>query len=194
MTEETIGQRLAALHLALSNVPLHEQASNLDPYLLASFQDVLKWFQIHRSGDFVPQNRSTSSQTTIQDVYGAVLSGSFQGPVQIGISVAELLQIIDKLLMLRDSKKDTAPSSAIQAMNKHGLGVQLRDLIAQHFNRSDLAELCFNLGIDSEDIPGETLLTRSRELVQYCERRSMLQALLAQCKHERPLVVWPSVE
>ncbi len=70
--------------------------------------------------------------------------------------------------------------------------VYLRDLICAHFNLSELIDLCFNLGINHENLQGQTLSDKSRELVLYCNRRNFLTRLVDQCCMLRPNVAWPA--
>jgi len=62
--------------------------------------------------------------------------------------------------------------------------------IATHFNESELRDLCFQLAIDYEDLPGATKRDRIREIVEYCERRGSLPQLRELCSRLRPHVDW----
>jgi hypothetical protein len=55
------------------------------------------------------------------------------------------------------------------------------------FDLSELDEICFRLQIDDESLHGQERTAKARALIQYCERRSMLDELVAVCKKERPL-------
>ena len=46
------------------------------------------------------------------------------------------------------------------------------------YNLSELRTLTFNLGLDYEDFPHETMSEFTFELLTLCERRGMLDALL----------------
>ena len=63
---------------------------------------------------------------------------------------------------------------------------QLRDLIVAHFNDNELRDLCFDLGVDYESLPGEGKAARARELVAYFQRRNRLAELEAACLRLRP--------
>jgi hypothetical protein len=58
---------------------------------------------------------------------------------------------------------------------------QLRDFIVAHFNDNELRDLCFDLGIDYESLPGEGKAAKARELTAYCQRRDRLAELEATC-------------
>ena len=60
----------------------------------------------------------------------------------------------------------------------------------QYFSRGELNTLAFDLGIDYQNIPGETKQERARELVLYCQRNGLLDGLLAEARRQRPHVDW----
>ena len=47
------------------------------------------------------------------------------------------------------------------------------------YNMDELRTLAFDIGLQHEQIAGDTLNTYAMELLEYCERRGMLQYLLA---------------
>ncbi len=62
----------------------------------------------------------------------------------------------------------------------------LRDLLVTYFSDSELRDLCFDLGIDYESLPGEGKAARARELVAYCQRHGRLPDLESTCRRLRP--------
>lgn len=73
------------------------------------------------------------------------------------------------------------------------LAVALYKLIAARFNVDELADLGMSIGIQNEDIAGETITARALELVQYAQRHGMLSELIAACRKARPKTAWPKV-
>lgn len=67
---------------------------------------------------------------------------------------------------------------------------RLRLLLVLHFSESELRDLCFDLGIDFEIIPGPTKSDKARELLAYTSRHGHHNALIAQCRRLRPHVEW----
>jgi len=55
--------------------------------------------------------------------------------------------------------------------------VQLVKFIRDKLNDSELRDLCFELHIDYESLPGEGKAAKARELVSFCERRDRLPEL-----------------
>jgi hypothetical protein len=69
---------------------------------------------------------------------------------------------------------------------------KLRRMLADHFNREELRELCADLCIEYENLP-DTLDGMVRELVAYCERHRRIPELLAVAKQQRAELPWPEV-
>jgi hypothetical protein len=75
-----------------------------------------------------------------------------------------------------------------------GLGT-LRQNIERYFNLDELNNLAFDLGINYENLSGQTLQAKSRELVNYCQRHNLLRALVERCIELRSQVDWwPGLE
>jgi len=67
---------------------------------------------------------------------------------------------------------------------------ELREKLVQHFNREELRTLCFDLGVQYEDLP-DSLEGMARDLVAHCERDVTIPKLLSLCRKRRPNVTWP---
>jgi len=63
---------------------------------------------------------------------------------------------------------------------------QLRDFITRYFNDSELRDLCFDLGIEYENLGGDNKSAKARELVAYCQRHGRLTELEDTCCRLRP--------
>jgi hypothetical protein len=70
---------------------------------------------------------------------------------------------------------------------------QLRRVLIAHFDDSELRDLCFELGCDYDDLPGESKVDKARELVARFERRGELYALIRRVDMLRPNVLEPLV-
>lgn len=70
---------------------------------------------------------------------------------------------------------------------------QLRQLLANRFSDGELRDLCFDLGVDYEGLPGAGKADKARELVAYMERRGQLTDLVRVGRHSRPDVPWPEI-
>lgn len=69
---------------------------------------------------------------------------------------------------------------------------QFRNLLVNSFNDGELRDLCFDLGIDYDSLPGSNKSDKARELISYAQRRGFLSQLLAACRKARPSVAWPN--
>ncbi|RMG95804.1 MAG: hypothetical protein D6706_11345 [Chloroflexi bacterium] len=70
---------------------------------------------------------------------------------------------------------------------------RLGKAIESLFTLEELETLCFNLDIKYENIPGETLARKARELVNYFQRRHRLNVLLQALYDERPNYDWQAI-
>ena len=62
----------------------------------------------------------------------------------------------------------------------------LRDALDNAYSDAELRDLCFELEIDYDDLPGDGQSAKARELVSYCKRRGMIAALVACVMRDRP--------
>ncbi len=66
----------------------------------------------------------------------------------------------------------------------------LRDQITSHFNKDELADLCFELGLDYDRLSGDNTGAKTRELVMHFYRRNRLGELVEKCQKSRPNLDW----
>lgn len=70
----------------------------------------------------------------------------------------------------------------------------LRELLNQQFDTNELRQLCFDLAIEYENLPGETRAIKAQALIAHCLRHQHLPELLQQCTQLRPKTSWPAAE
>lgn len=63
---------------------------------------------------------------------------------------------------------------------------QLRKVLKEQFNEGELRNLCFDLNIDYDSLPGEGKADKARELVAYCKRHGCIPELIEKVKRRRP--------
>jgi hypothetical protein len=68
---------------------------------------------------------------------------------------------------------------------------QLRRAFTTRFDAGELRTLCFDLGMDYDDLPGAGKASRARELVGYLARRDRIADLIRVGKRLRPDISWP---
>ena len=86
----------------------------------------------------------------------------------------------------------TQSSSEISG-NQYNLP-KLREYLAEFFSMAELELLCFDLGVDFEDIRAEGKARTTMLLIQYFQRRKELAKLLRQCKKARTNVDWDDLD
>jgi small GTP-binding protein len=63
---------------------------------------------------------------------------------------------------------------------------QLQESLLAAYNLEGLRQLCFELDVDYEELPGQTTSAKTRELVQFIGRRNQLDVLAERLRRERP--------
>lgn len=63
---------------------------------------------------------------------------------------------------------------------------ELRRILAKRFSEDDLRTLCFDLGMDYDDLPGRGKCGQARELVMYMHRHGRVSELEREIKRKRP--------
>ncbi len=67
----------------------------------------------------------------------------------------------------------------------------LRQMIVEYFSEAELRELCFDLEVPYEDLPGPSKSEKVIDLISYMERRGRLVEMVVMCQQSRPHVDWP---
>lgn len=67
---------------------------------------------------------------------------------------------------------------------------RLRENMVEYFNVSELRDLCFDLAIDYESLPGEAKPDKVRELIDYTRRTDHLVELVEALRLRRPQAQW----
>ena len=62
----------------------------------------------------------------------------------------------------------------------------MRDCIVWHFDDSELKTLCFDMGVNFDDLEGDAISDKARELVLYLNRVGRCDELLEYCREKRP--------
>ncbi|WP_420645799.1 GTP-binding protein [Candidatus Leptofilum sp.] len=70
---------------------------------------------------------------------------------------------------------------------------QFLQLLNSYFKQNELETLCFDLGIDFENLPGNTKEEKARELMLFCEREDRIHDLQEAVRERRPHIEWPNI-
>lgn len=84
----------------------------------------------------------------------------------------------------------TDPTVAVTGTSERAELTRLRELLTTRFDEGELRTLCFDLGIDYDDLPGAGKADKARELVSYCARHARLADLPARGRQVRPDISW----
>ena len=68
--------------------------------------------------------------------------------------------------------------------------LSLRRNLEASFNLDELQALCFDIGVDYEDLGGDGQAAKALKLILYCQRRGLVNELQKRCKMLRPNVGW----
>lgn len=67
--------------------------------------------------------------------------------------------------------------------------VQTQTILANHFDLEELKTLCFRLGINFDNLWGEGIEGKARELVAYFQRRRQIPRLVHAIQQYRPDII-----
>ncbi len=79
-----------------------------------------------------------------------------------------------------------------EELNREQL-VSLRQTLEDRLSDDDLRTLCFNLGVDYEDLPGQRKSIKIQELLMYFVRRKNISDLIEVGRRQRPDIPWPEI-
>lgn len=68
--------------------------------------------------------------------------------------------------------------------------VYLQRQLVEYFDLGELKTLCFDLGMDYDELAGETKSDKARELVKTAYRNGRVPDVVHRCEEARPNVVW----
>jgi tetratricopeptide (TPR) repeat protein len=66
----------------------------------------------------------------------------------------------------------------------------LRRMLTERFSERELRDLCFDLGVDYEILPGQDKADKARELIVHLERRDCIPQLVRIARQQRPDIPW----
>lgn len=103
------------------------------------------------------------------------------GRVHIPLEDMPAERLVPTLTSIRGGK-----SRVDVTQRPHERECELRDILIDFFNRTELRDLCFELGVNDEELSGDTINDKARELIAYMRRRSRLNELIETCYRARP--------
>jgi serine/threonine protein kinase len=104
----------------------------------------------------------------------------WQTAVGMACALAEAIQARPHFTPLPEK----APAASVQR-------AKLAQLLDQYFSQAELKTLCFNLGVDYDNVLGEAKENKAQELAAYLDRRGRLPELREEIARQRPHISWP---
>ena len=93
----------------------------------------------------------------------------------------------DTLLWLGAIKEDNGVEEpSLEMIDQKINPAELRITLQERFDEGELRTLCFDLGLDYENFPGDGKINKARELVKYFQNRQQLTLLVNQLQKQRP--------
>jgi len=91
---------------------------------------------------------------------------------------------------LEDAGARAGGTPSVGRTHRHKLLVGLRRILAVRFDESDLGDLCFDLGVDYESLPGDGKASKVRALLRYVDHRDQIPELVRIGSALRPDISW----
>ena len=110
--------------------------------------------------------------------------------VNIGGNVSDKVAVGSDITQMDGVSPATVATTGVEHRPLSPAQARLRRLLGRHFNEDELRELALDLGLDYEDLAGDSKRAKVRELVLYFERRQLLDELVEAVKERRPLLGW----
>lgn len=114
------------------------------------------------------------------------------GPLSVIITVYQETDWVGSTRLRTEAGGEEPRGKLAMTVESHPLGngdvtlVRLREALDAGYNDSELRDLCFELGVDYEDLAGGGQSDKARELVLYVKRHNLTAQLVAHVMRDRP--------
>ena len=151
---------------------------NVYDYIEKDFFDLDEFRQIIASppSDVVAPNRSVDPLNLLVGISPRDLESALAGGTQSS----------------QEATAQVADEASLEKMSKRISLTNLRQMLACRFNESELRDLCFDLKVDYDNLPGEGKSDKARELIAYLDRRNSISELVRMGQQIRPDISWSS--
>lgn len=89
--------------------------------------------------------------------------------------------------------RQTEDASVERTTERRKYLAELHQMLAKYFDEDDLCTVCFDLGVDYDDLPAKGKAHKARALVAYLEYRGRIPELVEMCERLRSHVSWKDI-
>lgn len=134
-------------------------------------------------------------QVTQQDVmrFSPALAGLVAVATDRGLSsvVRAIIEVVKPEQVFSNSSFESTSDQIYTLPRTNSISlVELARILTNYFNLSELQGLCFELGLDFDDLAGSGKSDKARELVNYLNRRGRIPELTRLIQQLRPNAMW----
>lgn len=90
----------------------------------------------------------------------------------------------------QDRNSESLPKKPINKSQRKERLPKLVPLLDESFDEEELKMVCFDLGVEYDNLRGQGKVNKARELVKYLERQNRTHELLSLVKDKRPNIIW----
>jgi len=111
---------------------------------------------------------------------------------QVTLQLERLIAAVRSETRLIQAPKVESPARTVPTQPRRELPdlARLRQMLAKYFDESELRDLCFELSIEYDDLPGVSKGSKVREIVAYLDRRERTSELVNLVQRLRPKAPW----
>ena len=119
------------------------------------------------------------------------IGGSVTGPVAAGEDVVQIGTVTGGVVNIGPQTNYSQASPTAASPEEQPLEIdpglrQLLDVLDYSFNASEIRDICFALGVDYDNLQGETKRGKAQSLIEYHQHRDQISGLESEVSRRRP--------
>lgn len=166
----------------------------LDLYLegnTLSLNDQLFWEFLRSSYPSLPVVAITGWPIDRTKVFQLAKSETFPFVEFIYKNTLDIADFRRKILDVLSRYPISLPSDGFEVKDQENVHIfqqKLRKWLVDHFNISEIYNICFDMGINHGELSEDGISSKARQLVEYCNRRGRIKELEEKIKSYRPFL------
>jgi hypothetical protein len=138
-----------------------------------------------------PDNQAEKKPDQSQSGVNLSIGGSVTGPVAAGEDVVQIGAVTGGMVNIGPQTNYSQASPTAASPEKQPLEIdprlrQLLDVLDSRFNTSEIRDICFALGVDYDNLQGETKRGKAQSLIEYHQHRDQISGLESEVSRRRP--------